>query len=122
MDDTKTEVSDPATEAKAEDAPTTEGSVGEPVAPSSPEEIWASVMREMYVTVGGVVAFLAGNPQYGWIKSPNDIIFVASEFKTPEMLRPEQVGVMVVMGADMVKQVRAVLDGQKDALKPLIVH
>jgi len=108
--------------------PTPEGTVGESVTvdPASPpktaEQLWAELMNEMYKTVNGVVTFLASTPKYGWITSPHDVIFVASEFKIPEMIKPEIVGVMVVMGAEMVTQIRAILDGQKEGIKPVVIQ
>ncbi len=119
-EDTKEEI----IEMKAEDAPTSEGSIADPIQPKpqSPEEVWAKVMNEMYKTVSGVVYFLAGQPKYGWIKTPDDIIFVASEFKTEEMIKPEVVGVMVVMGQEMVDQVRALLDRKSGAFKSPIIQ
>ena len=90
--------------------------------PQTPEEIWASVMNEMYKTVAGVVHFLAGSPKYGWIKSANDVIFVASEFKTPEMTRGEVVGTMIIMGQEMVDQIRDLLDGKKGEIKTPVIH
>ena len=100
-------------------SPTPEGEIS---VPKTAEEIYAEVMNEMYKTVAGVVHFLATNPNYGWIKTPEDVIFTASEFRIPDMPRPEAVGVLVVMGSRMIQQIREMLDGKRTKLEPSLVN
>ena len=77
---------------------------------------WAEVMAGMYATSADIINFLRTKPEYGTFQNTYDMRFVVGEFQSPNMTRPEKCGLLLVLGEEMIEQVKAILSGAKPGL------